>query len=428
MAKVTFFLKSTRSNEQTPVVLRLRDSRSVDIEVRTRLQIIPENWSKSNQEMMAKSGIIPEDRFRFNETLIDMRATVLKEYSSLVLSGKTPTRKWLLACLGKKASKPSLPKDNRLLGFIQTFIDEISSGLRLTDSGQRYQPATIKAFVGFQSMLREYMKETGEKLDYNDIDLKFYSRYLQFFIARNYSANTIGRHVKHLKTIMRAAREEGYHQNVEIEHKKFKVIRVPTSEIYLTQDELHRMMTLDLSEEPLLAKARDLFLIGCFTAQRFSDYSRIRPEHIKTLQNGTRVIELHQVKTAGKVVIPILPELGTILARHQFSSPSMPVQKLNNLLKRLGRMAGITQLHEKEVIQGGRRSVKAIERCEMIKSHTARRTGCTLMYLAGIPTIAIMKISGHKSESEFLKYVRVSQEETAAQVAAVNWFPPLTEE
>jgi integrase len=426
MAKVTFFLKSSRYNEPAPVILRLRDSRSVDIEVRTRLQVVPLNWSKSNQEMMAKPGIIPEDRFRFNEALIDMRATILKEYSSLLLSGKTPTRKWLLGCLGKKVRKPSLPKDTRLLGFIQTFIDEVSSGLRLTDSGQRYQPSTIKAFVGFQSMLREYMKETGEKLDYNDIDLKFYGRYLQFFIARDYSANTIGRHVKHLKTIMRAAREEGYHQNVEIERKKFKVIRVPTSEIYLTRDELHRMMAVDLSEKPLLAKARDLFLIGCFTAQRFSDYSRIRPEHIKILRDGTRVIELHQLKTTAKVVIPILPELEIILERNHYTSPSMLVQKMNFYLKQIGLLAGIDQIYEKEVIKGGRRSIERIKRCDMIKSHTARRTGCTLMYLSGIPSIAIMKISGHKSENEFLKYIRVSQEETAAQVAAVNWFPPIT--
>jgi hypothetical protein len=35
------------------------------------------------------------------------------------------------------------------------------------------------------------------------------------------------------------------------------------------------------------------------------------------------------------------------------------------------------------------------------------------MFLAGIPTISIMKITGHKTEREFLKYIRVTKEETA---------------
>jgi len=423
MANLSFLLKSASVGRPYPVILRLRDSRSVDIEVRTQLQIFPEHWSKTRQEMIARPGIPDEDRFRFNETLADIKNTVLKAYNDLLLTGKAPTRTWLTQCLGKKARKPALPKETRLMAFIQTFLDEITSGARLTESSQRYQPSTIKVFKGFQSLLKEYITKTGQKLDYADIDMKFYNRYVQFFINKKYSANTIGRHIKHLKTIMRAAREEGYHQNLEIERKKFKVIRVATSEIYLTIDELRRMMALDLSATPHHEKARDLFLIGCFTAQRFSDYSRIRPEHLKTLQDGTRVIELNQVKTAGKVVIPILPELETILARNNYTSPSMTDVKLNKYIKEVAKKAKIIGIFEKEVTKEGRRSIERINRSDMIKTHSARRTGCTIMYLAGIPSIAIMKISGHKSEQEFLKYIRVSQEETAAQVAAINWFP-----
>jgi len=38
---------------------------------------------------------------------------------------------------------------------------------------------------------------------------------------RNNSPNTIGKRIKNLKTIMRIARNEGFHNNVEIERKKF---------------------------------------------------------------------------------------------------------------------------------------------------------------------------------------------------------------
>ena len=48
-----------------------------------------------------------------------------------------------------------------------------------------------------------------------------------------------------------------------------------------------------------------------------------------------------------------------------------------------------------------------------MKTHTARRSGATNMYLAGIPTIAIMKVTGHKTEREFMKYIKITEEQTA---------------
>jgi hypothetical protein len=44
------------------------------------------------------------------------------------------------------------------------------------------------------------------------------------------------------------------------------------------------------------------------------------------------------------------------------------------------------------------------------------------MYLAGISVIDIMKISGHKTEREFLKYIKVSKEETAVNLASHPYF------
>ena len=53
---------------------------------------------------------------------------------------------------------------------------------------------------------------------------------------------------------------------------------------------------------------------------------------------------------------------------------------------------------------------------ELISSHTARRTFCTGMFLQGVPVIDIMKISGHRSQVNFLKYVKVSKLETAKRL------------
>lgn len=46
---------------------------------------------------------------------------------------------------------------------------------------------------------------------------------------------------------------------------------------------------------------------------------------------------------------------------------------------------------------------------ELIKTHTARRTGATLMYLAGMNIYDIMKITGHTSPAVLKKYIRADE-------------------
>ena len=76
-------------------------------------------------------------------------------------------------------------------------------------------------------------------------------------------------------------------------------------------------------------------------------------------------------------------------------------------------MAGIDEevLVNKNV--GGRNTEVVLPKYQLVSSHTARRSFATNAYKAGVPTIAIMKITGHKLESTFLKYIRVSAEENA---------------
>ena len=50
---------------------------------------------------------------------------------------------------------------------------------------------------------------------------------------------------------------------------------------------------------------------------------------------------------------------------------------------------------------------------EEISSHTCRRTFCTLKFLKGMPSHAIMKFSGHKTERNFVKYLKLDAELTA---------------
>ena len=52
---------------------------------------------------------------------------------------------------------------------------------------------------------------------------------------------------------------------------------------------------------------------------------------------------------------------------------------------------------------------------ELISSHTGRRTFCTLKFLAGMPSHIIMKFSGHTSEQNFMRYLKIDAEIAATK-------------
>ena len=85
-------------------------------------------------------------------------------------------------------------------------------------------------------------------------------------------------------------------------------------------------------------------------------------------------------------------------------------------------MAGIVQKVEHKEIKGAKKVTTLIEKYKLISTHTARRTGATLMYLDGLDPLSIMKITGHRTEKEFLKYIRVGAEENASRISSSAYF------
>jgi len=162
--------------------------------------------------------------------------------------------------------------------------------------------------------------------------------------------------------------------------------------------------------------------LRCYTAQRFSDYSTINEGNIRILESGQRVIDLKQKKTGNHVVIPVRPELQAILDKYENRLPKAYEQKVNKFIKEVAREAGITEKIEVSYVENGEKKTHLVAKCDLVKTHTARRSGATIMYLAGIPTIAIMKITGHKTEKEFMKYIKITEEQTAMELMNHPYF------
>lgn len=429
MASLSFYIRSSKDEKNVSIYARFRDT-DFNLRVKSGFFVAPKYWS-SKTGTLKKTRLYTDDFPEKDQTklvndLSSLRQFVFTSYGELIREKIDPTNEWLNSIVNKYhgKDKPKLP-DMNLNEYIEKFISEIQTGERLVTSkpheGERYKPLTIKNYKGFNVQFNEFQKATSPKINFNDVNIDLYNDFIQFFSKKKYSPNTIGRHIKSLKSIVRAAYEDGLHANTEVNRKAFKTIRVPVDNIYLTESELKAMLDLDLSEKPVLDVARDVFLIGCYTAQRFSDYSAIKETNIRRLKNGS-VIDLVQKKTGERVIIPVRPELEILLKKYGYSVPKIWEQKLNLHIKTVGEMAGITEAVNINQTRGGLVVQKTVPKKDLIKTHTARRSGCTNMYLAGIPTLDIMKISGHRTEREFLGYIKVSKEETAATLSLHPYF------
>ena len=73
-----------------------------------------------------------------------------------------------------------------------------------------------------------------------------------------------------------ALKSEGYEVNPKYKDKKFKGTRIEVDSIYLTREDLDKIMNLDISKcAQGYALARDIFMVGVSPAQRISDYNNL---------------------------------------------------------------------------------------------------------------------------------------------------------
>ncbi len=123
----------------------------------------------------------------------------------------------------------------------------MEDGTRLNIHKLRYGASTIKNYKGFIVQFDEFCKSEAEAIRLRRHRPEILRRFRSVVYSKGYSINTIGRHVKELKIIMRAAREEGLHDNGLIESRKFRVLTADVENIYLTESEIRAIADLDLS-------------------------------------------------------------------------------------------------------------------------------------------------------------------------------------
>lgn len=153
--------------------------------------------------------------------------------------------------------------------------------------------------------------------------------------------------------------------------------------------------------------------MGAYTGQRVSDWRKLNENNI-VVYDSVSCFKLRQAKTNNEVIIPIHPIIQTILDKRKGKAPKfVNDQDINLKLKKIAEKAKIKdEISEKE----------NVPKYDLVCTHTARRSFCTNAYKNGMDTLAIMQLSGHKTEKSFLTYIKIGKEEFASRIAKHKFF------
>lgn len=401
MASVKYYLHN-KKDETTPCYIFMSFSfEGKRVRLSTGEKIAPKDWLH-NEQRVRKTHKESES---INQRLI----SIANDYRSSYRELKNDALPVNVGTLKRKVDKINnvVRSEFTLQGFIEHFISTRTA----------VSPGTIKSYKTTREVLKRFAKSKNRTVDFDSIDLNFYDDF-RSYLSKNleYSDNTVGKHIKNLKVFMNEASERGFHNNMEFLKKGFKVPKEDIDNIYLTEEEISILYNLDLSKDERLDQARDLFIIGCYTGLRFSDFVQLKKENIR---NG--MISLRTQKTGELVAIPVHPVIEDIINKYkrQYASgfpPAIDNYLMNRYLKIIGQMAGFTEIHTIKKTRGGKKVEDTFKKFELMTTHTARRSFATNLFLQEFPAISIMKITGHRSEKNFMNYIKMTPHQNAEKL------------
>lgn len=425
MAKLNFYLREKTKDGDTPIILFVSFN-SNRLKYPTGKVIHPKFWNESDQ-LARQVKEFPLGK-ELNLYLKFISGTAEKELESLYNELQRPPsieelKKRLDEVLNPSEASEEEKHLPTFLELFKRFIQDSENGIRLTSTGKRFDKRSIQKYNTTYSVLETFGKKYH--LTFDTIDKNFYTKFVDFLnkpifgkdkevIKASFSLNNVGKYIQVIKTFLNYATENGYNSNIYYQSKQFKAHKVPGFSIYLNEKELTDLYNLDLSSQPHYERVKDLFLVGCWTGLRFSDFTSIKPENVKG-----DFLHIKTFKTGEPVIIPIHGMVKSIMAKYSDKYPnSLPPaianQKMNSYLKEIAKKVDSLKVPvEVEGIKGGLKVNSTKYKWELVTTHTARRSFATNVYKSGFPAISLMKITGHRTEKSFLLYIKVTPEENA---------------
>lgn len=294
------------------------------------------------------------------------------------------------------------------------FIDYLQSHIDLLKAGNDKNSRTGQKYG---TLLMNLQKFRPGKIPFEAIDMKFRNAFIKWRYRETNasSVNTINKDMECIKNVLKRSYKDKLHTNDIFKDDDFSESRVKTSIFALNEIEVNRLYDYDFTANQRLERVRDWFLVSCWSALRWSDFSVLKPEHI--IKDGEDFyLNKFNEKTNKEVFVPIDKRMYQMLEKYHFKSIDISNQKFNDYIKEVFEIVGISDLiNVRESIKGEMKDTP-YRKCDIVSAHDGRRTWASINYLKGYPIGLLMQVTGHKKEETFLSYVGASSLDKARKL------------
>ncbi|CAG5085040.1 site-specific integrase [Parvicella tangerina] len=426
------------SADQYRLKMRLYDGRYFDRNILLDIYLFPHNFI--DQRVVGNPFLTTE--LEIKQMLIDdIKEAVLKKYLELNEEGISPTVEWFRDIVnnlqGKNEDVSIKGRFPYFSDFFEWYIDNKAPTKIKTSSSKPVSKRTINKYKQALSKIQQFEEYKKRKLKPEEYDIHWYDNFIDFLkeVLKQENKNTIGSYIKDIKIHLKIAKEEyDYSLSKDFLNRKFKVIREETNPPYLTLENIAYIYNYEIPEKTnqSIINVRKLLLISCWTGMRGSDfcsYNWKNPNWEKG--NEGRIFIYKAKKTQRKVSVPVFPMVSKIL-----ENPPHPIstQKFNIYVKDLLRYVKLdtptlgSKVIIDEITKVKRKVNDTYPFYELCSSHIGRRSFATNFEYHPIPIkdgkeiklsrSQIMALTGHRTEADFLTYIKKVQSQTAQDIAS----------
>lgn len=324
-------------------------------------QIRKKEWSeKENFTRSHTSPVAIDLKDKLQQINKAIKRIELRDEVATPLSVKTEFLKYLNQKLQTQIEQDTKAKANQKL--LRHLVDAW-----VENELFRYQPATQKTVKESLNQFNDYLDKTGRaKLTKEGLTRELisdYERYLQE--KKKLSNSTHGKRIKHLRWFLKTL-------SLDFDPSEIRIRNARREIIALSANELRTLEEYDCSSSSERQKAKDLFLLGCYTGLRISDLKRIDASLIR---DGKLCFTLQKNKR--QVNIPLVAPAKKILDAYGQKSPKLAEQVLNRTIKEVCRDAGIDQIETVLSTKGGKETYLKKYKWQLITSHASSKTFIT---------------------------------------------------
>lgn len=431
--------KSDKTTQQHEVLMEFWHGQDIHQRAKTNVFVHPDYWDDETKSIVIPNWRVLSPERKQLQSELQAKSDRLANIKSLVhssfqaLDKNAVPKDWLKALI-HSFNFPATAKGSQQ--SCRTIYDEFEKYIdthKFSDHRRRQNHVilrTLKRFAMYKGLSLSFDSITADTLrafeqflvdEHKLVDQKKYQKILaavpESRTPKPRGKNTINDFMVRLRSFFIWAVDNGLSSDNPFKH--YKVVDcVYGTPYYITIDERNQLYGFDFSDQPALARQRDIFVFQCLIGCRVSDLWAMTKSNIV---NGA--VEYIPRKTKDGRAITVRVPLNAIAAEIIERYKDTPGDKLFKLtsqqqynidIKKMFRLAGLTRVVT--VINPTTREEEQRPICDIASSHLARRCFVGNLYKKVKDPNLIGKLSGHKEGSRAFSRYRDIDEDTTREL------------